>query len=172
MGRRWCRENDREKQWWRAMRRTGTTTLDISLPLCTRDDAVPLFIFSLFYFHHHSSAILFLAQLFLSHCLCPPSILFPLQNFVTGSWLPWTSDITLFTVFNQMSLSFHRAPFLFTGVHGCVIVTSNSGRNTWFISPREHKKGRGEKESEKRWKILHISQSSPFLFEGIKSTPC
>lgn len=81
-----------KRQWWRASRRSGTTTLDISLPLCmSRGWRNPR-----------------------SHFLClTPTLRTPppthtLQHFVTGSWLPWKDDIALVTAFNQMPLSFHR----------------------------------------------------------------
>lgn len=36
----------------------------------------------------------------------------PPSHHFTGSWFSWKDDITLVTVFNQMSLSFHRTLFL------------------------------------------------------------
>ena len=64
-----------------------------------------------------------------------------LHHIVTGSWFSWKDDITLVTVFNQMSLSFHRTLIVCfcACVWDCVSnVTSTLARNRRFIPIGTH----------------------------------
>lgn len=58
----------------------------------------------------------------------------PSHHFVTGSWFSWKDDITLVTVFNQMSLSFHRTLFLGVCLCLCLCVCMRVPTNMSLMS--------------------------------------